>query len=143
MQIGKAMSVPPSAILGGLLILTSYVLSPSVIAVPGTDWVEPVLIWLTISMPTGSRKTTIYQFLRGLLQRIRHAAGCSGILQTKVMYVPTYTFSHLCLDGFIRFIFYAVSHQDDYCSVLATLSMQGPGEGGGLSIFTVFHCNDL
>ncbi len=30
---------------------------------PGTDWVEPALIWLTISMPTGSRKTTVYQFL--------------------------------------------------------------------------------
>lgn len=54
------MSVPPTAILGGLLILTSFVLSPAVIKVPGTDWVEPTLIWLTINMPTGSHKTTVY-----------------------------------------------------------------------------------
>ena len=77
-QVAKAMSVPPAAILGGLLIITSFVLSPSVITVPGTDWVEPVLLWITISMPTGSRKTTIYQFLRGLLDRIRKASGIKG-----------------------------------------------------------------
>ena len=77
-QLAKAMSVPPGAILAGLLILTSFVLSPSVISVPGTEWTEPALIWLTVCMPTGSRKTTVYQFLRGLLQEIREAAGCTG-----------------------------------------------------------------
>ena len=72
------MSVPAGAILGGLLILTSFIISPSVVIVPGTEWVEPTLIWLTISMPTGSRKTTVYQFLRRLLQDVREVAGCSG-----------------------------------------------------------------
>ena len=77
-QAAKAMSVPRGAILGGLLLLTSFVLSPCVVKVPGTDWVEPSLLWLTISMPTGSRKTTVYQFMRRLLQDVRRAAGCSG-----------------------------------------------------------------
>lgn len=72
------MSVPPSAVLSGLLILTSFVISPAVIEVPGTDWVEPALIWLAISMPTGSRKTTVYQFLRALLQDVRQKAKCTG-----------------------------------------------------------------
>ena len=72
------MSVPPSAVLGGLLILTSFVISPAVVTVPGTDWVEPTLLWLTISMPTGSRKTTIYQFLKSLLTDIRKEAECRG-----------------------------------------------------------------
>ena len=75
------MSVPPAAILGGLLILTSYMLSPGVVVVPGTDWIEPTLLWLTISMPTGSRKTTVYQFLKGLLQEVRVKANCKGELQ--------------------------------------------------------------
>ena len=75
-QVAKAMSVPPGAILGGLLIFTSFVISPAVVAVPGTSWVEAAL---TISAPTGSRKTTVYQFLRGLLQDIRHMAGCTGM----------------------------------------------------------------
>lgn len=74
------MSVSPAAVLGGLLILTSFVLSPATITVPGTDRVEPALIWLTISMPTGSRKTTIYQFMRRLLQEVWQPAKCSGLL---------------------------------------------------------------
>lgn len=77
-QIGKAKSVPPSAILGGLLILTSFMLSPAVVQVPGTDWMEPALIWLTISMPTGSRKSTIYQFLCGLIRDIKKEVKCKG-----------------------------------------------------------------
>lgn len=82
-QVAKAMSVPPSAILSGLLILTSYVLSPAAVAVPGTDWVEPAIIWLAISMPTGSRKTTVHQFLRTLLQAVREQAKCSGNAQSQ------------------------------------------------------------
>ena len=75
------MSVPPGVILGGLSILTSFVISPTIVTVPNTDWEEATLIWLTISMPTGSRKTTIYQFLRRLLQDIHHEANCKGLLQ--------------------------------------------------------------
>ena len=36
-QVAKAMSVPPGAILGDLLILTSFVISPAAVTVPGTD----------------------------------------------------------------------------------------------------------
>lgn len=78
-QVAKSMSVPPSSILSGFLILTSHLMSPAVVKVPKKEWVEPALIWLTISMPTGSRKTTVYQFLRRLLQDIRDKAKCTGI----------------------------------------------------------------
>ena len=61
------MSVPAAAILGGLIILTSFIICPATVKVP---WDEPTLVWLTISMPTGSRKTTIYIFLM-LLRKIR------------------------------------------------------------------------
>ena len=74
------MSVPPAAILGGLLFLTILMISPAEVVVPNTDWVEPVLICLIISVPTGSRKTTVYQFLRGLLQSIRVATRCKGVI---------------------------------------------------------------
>jgi hypothetical protein len=36
-QIGKALSVPPEAVLGGLLVVTSFVLSPAQIEVPSTS----------------------------------------------------------------------------------------------------------
>ena len=71
--------MPPTAILGGLLILTSFVISPAVINVPKTDWIEPTLIWLTINMPTGSRKTTVYQLLLRILQQIRQAVNLGKI----------------------------------------------------------------
>ena len=76
-QVAEAVSVPPTAILGGLLILASFFLSPASIVVPGTDWVEPALLWLTISMPTGSRKTTVYQFLMDIIKSVRGQV-CKG-----------------------------------------------------------------
>ena len=75
-----AMSVPPAAVLGGFLVITSFILSPGVVKVPGKDWVEPTLLWLTISMPTGSRKNTIYQFFKCLLQEIHVKTNCKGDL---------------------------------------------------------------
>ena len=84
------MSVPPAAILGGLLLITSFIISPAVVKVPGTDWEEPALVWLTISMPTGSRKTTIYQFLRRLLQRVRQQAQCKGTFVTFTYMILSY-----------------------------------------------------
>ena len=65
------MSVPAAAILGGLIILTSFIISPATVKVPNTPWDELTLLRLTISVPTGSRKTTSYKFLRMLLRKIR------------------------------------------------------------------------
>ena len=50
-------------------------LSPSVVKVPGTDWTEPVLAWLTVSMPTGSGKSTLFQHLYSMMQEIRVMCG--------------------------------------------------------------------
>ena len=91
------MSVPPAAVLGGLLIITSFVMSPAIVKVPGTNWVEPVLVWLTISMPTGSRKTTIYQFLREILHRVRCAAQCKGQLYLHVCTCLAHMFQYMQL----------------------------------------------
>lgn len=76
--MGKARSVPPESVLGGLLILTSFLLSPAMVAVPSTDWVEPALIWLSICMTTGTRKSTVYQYLLNVLRMVRDKVGCKG-----------------------------------------------------------------
>lgn len=65
--------MPSSAVLGGLLILTSYCLSDCVVEVPKTQWTEPVLVWITIGMPTGSGKTPLFGFLVDLLEQAREA----------------------------------------------------------------------
>ena len=70
-QLGKSFDMPPSAVLSGFLLLTGYCLSQCVVKVPSTNWVEPVLIWLTICMPTGSGKTPLYTFLVNILNKVR------------------------------------------------------------------------
>ena len=57
------------------MIITSYMTSPAVVVVPGTDWSEPALVWLCINMPTGSTKSALYQYLHGIIVRVRKACG--------------------------------------------------------------------
>ena len=51
--------------------------SPSTVKIPDTDWAEPVLLWLTVAMPTGSGKSTLFRYLFSQLQQIRSLAGVS------------------------------------------------------------------
>lgn len=73
--MAKALNVSPTSVLGGYLLLGSYVLSPASVQVPDTNWEEPILLWLTISMPTGSGKSTLFRHLFDLLKDIRGLAG--------------------------------------------------------------------
>lgn len=59
------------AVLGGYVILTSYMLSPSFVTVP-------VLVWLTICMPTGSGKSILFKHVNSLLQTIRKECGLTN-----------------------------------------------------------------
>lgn len=56
-------------------MLGSFVLSPATIEIPETDWAEPVLNWITVSMPTGSGKSTLFRHLHSVLQGVRAIAG--------------------------------------------------------------------
>ena len=73
-QVGKAINLPTTAVLYRYL-LGSYVLSPAVVEVPGTDWAEPVLLLLTVSMPTGNGKSTLFRHLFRVLEEVRHKCG--------------------------------------------------------------------
>lgn len=70
-QLGKALDVPATAVLSGLLLLESYCISHSTIKVPNTAWTEPCLLWITTCMPTGSGKTPLFSFLTDLLDKVR------------------------------------------------------------------------
>ena len=50
-------------------------ISPSVVKVPGTDWTEPILVWLTVSMPTGSGKSTLFRHIYTLMRSVRAQCG--------------------------------------------------------------------
>lgn len=61
--------------LGGLVTLTSYMMSPEIVRVPGTEWSERALVWLSINMPTGSTKSALYQYLHTIIIRVRERCG--------------------------------------------------------------------
>ena len=67
--------MPPTAVLSGLMILTGYCTSHATVSVPGTEWEEPILVWISIGMPTGSGKSPLYKFLLGLLRKCRRKVG--------------------------------------------------------------------
>ena len=67
--------IPPTAVLGGLVTLTSFLISPTVVDVPGTEWTERALVWLSINMPTGSTKSALYQYLLNIVANVREKSG--------------------------------------------------------------------
>ena len=73
-QLSKAL--PPVAVLGGLIVLTSYGISPTTVCIPNTEWSERVLVWLRINMPTGSNKSSLYQYLYNVVSRVRRKCEC-------------------------------------------------------------------
>ena len=65
------MSMPSTAVLSGLVIITSFILAHSNVTVDGTEWSEPVILWVTIGMPTGSGKSSLFNYFLGLLRDVR------------------------------------------------------------------------
>ncbi|XP_065899115.1 uncharacterized protein [Dysidea avara] len=76
-QVGSSLNVPPAAVLCGYMQLCSHLLSPAVIKIPKKDWVEPILLWMTIVMPTGSGKSTLYRHLLDVLRKVQLACQVS------------------------------------------------------------------
>ena len=64
------MRVPPTSVLSGLLIFISFLLAHSVVEMEGTKWVEPVNLWITVGMPTGSGKSSLFNFFLNLSRKV-------------------------------------------------------------------------
>lgn len=63
--------MPADSVLSGLLLLLSFFMSHCTVEVPGTVWVEPAILWIAITMPTGSGKTPLFAFLTNILRKVR------------------------------------------------------------------------
>lgn len=62
----------PSAVLSGLLAIISYASSHATVTIPKT---EPVLLWVSIIMPTGCGKSPLFKYLLNLLRQTRDSLG--------------------------------------------------------------------
>ena len=78
-QASTAKSVPATAVLAGIVLVVSYSMSHSVVQVEGSDWAEPVIVWMAICMQTGTGKSSLYKFLRKLVQASREQCGLNDI----------------------------------------------------------------
>ena len=74
-QAAQAIGMPPTALLAGLLMIVGFAMSHSVVEVEGTDWMEPVLLWLSVCMPTGSGKSSLCKLLRQIVKDAREQCG--------------------------------------------------------------------
>ena len=63
--------MPPLAVLAGYIVIISFAMSHSEVHIEGTDLVEPVLVWLSICMPTGSGKSSLWSHLTKLIEKAR------------------------------------------------------------------------
>lgn len=75
MQIGKALSIPPTAVLSSLLGICGFIMAPATVKVEGTDWKEPVIIWECVCMPTGAGKSPLCSYIDTLLCDIKEKVG--------------------------------------------------------------------
>lgn len=64
------LSIPPAAVLAGIISVLAFFLSHSV-EVENTTWVEPVLLWILVGMPTGSGKSPLFKYLLNIIQMAR------------------------------------------------------------------------
>jgi len=65
----------PSAVLAGLLSSVSFCMSHSVVEVQDTDWMEPVILWMAICMPTGMGKSSLCKYLRKIVREVQAHCG--------------------------------------------------------------------
>ena len=56
--------MPPTAVLAGLILIIGFTMSHSVVKIEETDRMDPVLLWLSICMPTGMGKLSLCKFLQ-------------------------------------------------------------------------------
>jgi len=61
----------PSAVICGLILLVSFFISHSETCVKNTSWVEPAIVWLTVGMPTGTGKSSIFKYLLKIVNLVR------------------------------------------------------------------------
>ena len=66
-------------------MVVSFAMSHSVVEVEGTDWIEPVLIWLAICMPTGMGKSSLCKFLRKLIGHAKRKCGLNDSTSSWIM----------------------------------------------------------
>ena len=57
------------------MLLTAFFNGQAVVTIPGTDWVEPLVVWLAIAMPSGSGKSPLLRLLNNIVWDVRRKCG--------------------------------------------------------------------
>ena len=63
---GECMSVSWLGLLAGSITPMQYGMNYSYVKLEHSDWVEPTILWPLLHSPSGTRKSVIHRFVRGL-----------------------------------------------------------------------------
>ena len=66
-------------------MIVSFAMSHSVVEVSGSDWMEPVLVWMAVCMPTGMGKSSLCKLLRSLTREARRKCGLDDTINSWLM----------------------------------------------------------
>ena len=66
-EASKRLSVPHMGIIMSTIINLEFFMAYSEVHLEESDWREPLLSWIVMHMPSGTRKTAIYSFLENSL----------------------------------------------------------------------------
>ena len=53
-------------------------MSPANVHIPETGWSEPAILWITTSMLTGSRKSTLHHYLVSIVRQAKDEVKSKG-----------------------------------------------------------------
>lgn len=65
---GECMSVSWLGLLARSITPIQYGMNYSYVKLENSDWVEPTILWPLLHSPSGTRKSVIHRFVRGLNQ---------------------------------------------------------------------------
>ena len=68
--IARSLSVPTTILLLGFLTVTQFAIGESYVQIEDTEWIEPLIVWIILHMPSGSRKSNVHRFLSKLIHHI-------------------------------------------------------------------------
>ena len=66
-EAGKRLSVPHMGVIMAIIVNLEFFMAYSEAMLEDSDWREPLLSWIIMHMPSGTRKSAIYSFLENTL----------------------------------------------------------------------------
>ena len=69
-KISKSLSIPWLGLLVGLSQPVQYAMDYATMDLKGSDWWEPTIFWPLMHMPSATRKSVVYKFIKDVIKSL-------------------------------------------------------------------------